>query len=212
MPVAERDYMRREQPRARRRGFFGRLFVRLLKIVGGIVVVLVALTILLVVFVEPDEEPMPGSSANRASAKVHDLSYHVVSVRNARSVPGVLEPRRAKGVFVIVRLRVENVGTEPFEVITEPHLIGGNGKAYSAFDVKADNAQQFLAGGGAWLIELQPEFSDVATLIFDVAPSAARRPRRLRLETCDYKLVSEELVSREQCEQTELPLKRFLPP
>ena len=100
--------------------------------------------------------------------------YRVESARKAPSVGGQFSKEEAGGVYVIVKLTIENKKNETKTFSSNAaKVIGGNGKSYST-----DNDGTFAAIGAGEetlaLSDMQPDVPKTGTLVYDVPVGKAK--------------------------------------
>lgn len=172
---------------------------RTLKIIGIVVAALAALLIAASFLVEPEEEsPSSSSAAVRTPVELNTIAYTVTRVRTAKARRYVAAGSsvKAQGIFVIVDIRLRNVGDEPVELGGAiPRLLGGNDKTYT--------------GRPAEIIysNLQPEFVERHAVVFDVGREAVSGAR-LALEDCRVESIPLLGEPDQQCESATVNLGR----
>lgn len=130
-----------------------------------------------------EEQATPGAQRSSEVGKavvLHGVSYRVMGARTTKRLYAAEkptkydEPRRARGVYVVVNIAYKNVGNEPASGALEGStFVGGNGKTYTTDTLSRNTV----------IYQLQPDFSNRGRLVFDVSPPAVRGGK-LKLADC----------------------------
>lgn len=110
----------------------------------------------------------------QASVTVGGLSYSVRDVSISSSVGPEGMEQHANGEFIVVQLRVSNVGHDPATISSSDFHLRRNGTEYDAAD------ESMMADNAFFLSKLNPGTSRTGTILFDVP--AHTSPSQYQLE------------------------------
>jgi len=101
------------------------------------------------------------ASPARAAVTLGGLTYSVADVHRAATVGPDGAEQHASGEYIVIRLRVSNVGHDPATLSNSDFRLRKGSTMY-------DSANEVMVDGEFFLSKLNPGVSKTGTLIFDV--------------------------------------------
>ncbi|CAJ1500179.1 DUF4352 domain-containing protein [[Mycobacterium] holstebronense] len=100
-----------------------------------------------------------------AGSSVRDgkFEFQVLGVERSASKEGIFSPEQAKGEFLIVKLRITNIGDEARTFFASNQNLLINGKKYEASSALSD---------GGFMEEINPGLGIETEVAFDIPPGA----------------------------------------
>jgi hypothetical protein len=103
------------------------------------------------------------------------VEYTITDVRTASQVGSDAVGAEADGEFVIVRMELENVGSESFDVSSDPFtLVDDQGRSYDV-----DREAQVYPDNAIVFEQLDPGLSKEGVVVFDVPPDQTGRELKI---------------------------------